>query len=720
MMLPLLARRRAALSRGSGLPQRLQQNLPRVAAYSSFALVGVLHIYAGAADYGPVWTDDEIGVLANARVIAGVGEPYTLNHLSYYPGWSIVLAPLWWVFSDAQDVYRAAVALSALAGIALVAPLTALARRVGLSRYVAVIAACVIAVAPARTVMSSYALTENFLTLVVAMTAVAAVRYASRPTVASAGVLGLGAAAAFVVHGRLVTLLAMTVLWFGIDLVRRRGRRAALVGLATAVGLASAGFMLHTWVTVQLYGSAGSRESTALDVFTSLVPEAVLRSGTGQAWSLTTAWLSLPFIGMVIVTTLMRREVLRRRPGLGWWALGVLVGASALSIASVSAAIARGSGRVDIVAYGRYLDPVIVPLALVGLALLLKRAASVRALLVVSGITLVVSLAFMGWIVPSVERGGWWAPINIAGLLGRSWPLQYDLAAPPWLSFTLTAVAAVAAYLVLRRRPWLLVVGLMFYFTVSSVAAQTRLLKDWNSEQGSAPQLVRVIEQLDPAEVSYDALGADWPSQNAFQFWLTGRDVIVFSSDVEAPPTDLVISRRSWPYGEAVGAGRVSGSYGDEVLWVLPGSLYDSFEQRGLIELDPPTDEFEDYGHQLVRVGEVADTPLTISQDGTAELRIRVTNEGSRVWPAFGTTESDTGTVRVQLAWPTELGQALTMVDLPGSVLPGESLTIDTTVQVPQEVLDGGRLELTVVHEGVRAFTDGGEPSLTIPIDVLG
>lgn len=684
------------------------------AVVASLAVV-VLHLRAGLAVHGPVWSDDEIGILANARVIAGVGEPYDLAHLSYYPGWSIVLAPLWWITTDPLEVYRYAVLLSSLAGIATMLPLTALARRIGLSLPLAVIAAAVVVVNPARTVMSTYALTEGALVLVVSLTLAAAVRFAASRRAVDAALLGVASAASFVVHGRMVALLGMTLVWFAVEVLRRR--RVGLVGLVSTIVPAVLGFLLHVRVSTLLYGSEGSREGSAVRILLGADVEAVLRSGVGQLWYGMAAWVVLPVIGLGLVLWACREELRRREPAVGWWGLGVITATTLVSTVSASAAIARGSNRLDIVAYGRYLDPVVTPLALLGVALLLRQVVRVRHLAVVVGVSVVLAAVFLLLIVPAAPRGGWWAPINLAGLLGRSWPPPGDPGPAPWLVLSLTAVAGAVAYLVLRRWPLLPVAGLLVYFAASSVLAQERLVLEYNEALGAPPDLVAVIEELDPDELSFDTIRADWAAQNLYQYWLTGRTVHVFTSWRESPPTDLVIARDEWGRGERAGARVVSGSHRDDTLWVMPGPLADELEAAGMLESEDPERPLRSYAHDVDRLDADEDAPLEVSEDGTAELELRVTNEGRQSWTVLGTTDTAVGNVRVILGWPTRDGVQTQLVELPRTVLPGASVDLDVTLQVPDGAVDG-TVSVALVHEGVRQFTPPSRPALTIPLDV--
>jgi hypothetical protein len=671
----------------------------------SVVLVAVLHLWVAWPAHGPVWTDDEIGILANARLIAGLPTTYDLAHLSYYPGWSLVLAPLWWVLDDPLAVYRAGVFLSALCAVLLVWPLAALVRRVGIGWWPALVVASAVAVAPGRTGYSSYLLTENAVTLMVAVSAVAAARYAERRTPLRAALLGLSAAYTFVVHGRMVALLGMTVVWLLVELVRRRWSAAA--GLVTAVGGAAAGFALHLWVSAQLYGSAGAREENAVGALLGQDPMTALRAASGQSWYLLAAWISLPVLGTWLLLRLCRSEVARRDWGLGWWGLGIVVGTAIISAGgATTSGLVRGSPRLDYHVYGRYLEPVVVVLAALGLAMVLRgfRRRTGWTTVVVA---LVVGGVFLLWAMPQIPRGGWWGMINIAGLLGRSWPMQDDPGTPPWAVFTATFLLAAVVWLLVRGRRVLAPIalaGVLAYFAVSAVVAQDRLIRSENQALGVAPDLVHVIEDVDPDAIAYDSDGADWVGQNTFQWWLTGREVQVFDSSTQEAPTDVVIARSAWPAGERDGARRVAGSQRDEALWVLPGVTQDAYAAAGLLE-PPPGEAIVD---QDARIAVAPEEQTPVVAAAGEELTFEVTNEGSDVWPALGTLDGPEGSVRLVLWWRTPDGADVPeLAELPHSLVPGATLEVPVEIEPPADVDVGVPLRVTLVQEGWPPFTVG-------------
>lgn len=653
-------------------------------------------------------------MLANARLIAGVGGPYDLAHLSYYPGWSIVLAPIWWFTQDPMTAYRIAVLLTALCGIALIAPLAGLASRLGVKRPIAVILASVVAIAPSRTAMSGYTLSENALVLTVAITCWLAIRYAQSRSTRCAALLGAAAAFSFVVHGRMIPLLGAVLLWFAIEAMRGR-RRAALVGLVTGLTVSVLGFALHLWTSATLYGDSGARESTALATLLQIEPRAFAAALVGQVWYVTVAWLALPLIGMWLLGKEALAELRSRVIG---WATPLAIAVAGLgfiSVGTISHGIALGVERLDLRVYGRYVEPLAVIVAMLGLVCLV-RGVRRRVLAGVAGSTVVVVLVMQLWAVPAIPRGGWWAPINIPGLLRRTWPMMGEMWTPPWLEFGLVAVAVAVAYLAVRRWASLIALPLAIYYAVSSVSMYAWSLNAFNGGHGAVPDLVHVIEQVDPTSLSYDTRGADGVGQNLFQYWLTGRDVQVFDSRYSEPPTDLVVSRQDWWRGEMLGAVRIAGSQRDEALWVMPGALQRELKSMGALEPESPEEPL-DVDFVLARDdGDDPDVPLRIGSDGRVDVTFEVTNLGETTWPALGTIDSALGTIRVVLWWTTDDGPVQMILDLPYTLLPGHTAEIGGWTEAPPNVVPGSSVVVRMVQEGVAEFEPTERSSIPVQV----
>lgn len=578
---------------GVDLPQRTPEQpahrwgrlpaVPTIIAVAAVMGTTALHAFAAWGAVSPVWAGDEIGVLANARVIAGIGPPLELQYLGYYPGWSVVLAPLWWIFHDPGQIYRVAVALSALCGVLLIIPLAAIARRLGVAAPLAVTIAAIVAASPARTVMSNYVITENFLTLMISVAVVVAIRFSKSRSAGWAAVLGANVAYVFFTHGRAITLVAVTGVWF-LTMIRRRPRAAA-TGLISLVVLSSGALAIDRTISAQLYGAGSDREGTSLAALLKTTPASFAQGALGQAWYLSAAWAGLAILGAGTLAVWAAREVRQRRIGVSAWAIAALVAAGILSAGFVSSAIAQGANRLDLFIYGRYMDPFVAPVVLLGLVMVTRKLSRRTGLLLVAA-AVVINGFFLTLSVPNIPRGGWWAPINIPGVLLRLWPTAGDTGPAPWLATGLVAIVFGMCFLALRRWPALSMLAVVAYFAIASVAADVRAVDRFNVGFNVEPELVATVQQLGSRHsLSFDSDRADAVAQNLYQYWFADRRVDVFDSIKEKPATELVIARTTWEKGAAEGALRVASAKRGDALWVMPGALQKHLIDDGRVEL---------------------------------------------------------------------------------------------------------------------------------------
>jgi len=550
-----------------------------------------VNIFTAMGAVLPLYWEDEAGYLANAQVMAGVGFVPELSGRPYYIGWSLLLVPFWWILQDGQAVYLAGVALSAACGIAAGIPLTLIARRLGLAWPLAVIAASVIVLAPSKALYSGFAMSESLLTLAVALAVWAALRFAERASVPRALLLSVFVSLAFLTHGRAVPLLIATVLWFVWSL--RSRPVASIVGIVAAATMSGAGFLLYRHVAALIYGTAGVRESNGLERLFGPDPLATLVSAVGQIWFVTFSWVGLTVFGCVVLYRATRREISTRAPGVALWSALSLLGISAISFTFIAAAVARGASRLDIYSYGRYLDPFVVPLALVGLVLVMRglsRRVALGGLIAV----VVTAVAWFAIVFPQLPDSGLrlWFPINILGSLQYPWRGTTWLPAAPWLYMSLVVIAALVVVYLFRAKRVVLVALLAFYFVASSVVGELRIVRPFFSEWNVAFTLRGVILDnplLAGRPVSLDTQGlreiGDSVTKNGYQTLLAPERVILVDSDDEAPTTDLVIARQDWVNAERFGARKIADDTGQfsNALWVMPGELQSQLESEGLL-----------------------------------------------------------------------------------------------------------------------------------------
>lgn len=587
------ARPRTARARHGVASLFAQMHRGRLLAGAAVAVTVALHAAAAASARVPLWSDDEIGPLATARLIAGVGEPLTLNHLSYYPGWAVVVAPLWWVSGDPGSVYRLAVALAAISACLTIIPLAAIARRAGASGPVAVVLASVVMAAPSRVVMSDYAVIEAFFALVVVVTAWLGMRFADGPTTGRGLAVALVASYAMFTHGRGVVLPIAVGLMF-LAGFRPGSRRRTVLLLLVLVVSSAALFAVHKGLSGALYEGGLDREDASVETVRNALSGPLLRGLVGQAWYALVAWLLLPAFGVALLARAARREVgAERRAGAATWWTVVLVGALATSTLAATNLMTGHPPRFDAQMYGRYLDPFLLPLVLVALVGIARGLRRRTALLAWASASVVLAL-FVLVAVPRGERGGAWFHLNIAGLLLWDWPPSLSHAAAPFGLASLVAAGA-GALVILggRRAPWLPIGVIGALFVASTLHAQSEVVRPTTERAGYVPGVVETVDRVDAVlgeqvPVVYLSAGASYTGQNLTQFWLVPRSVEVVAQATAVGPGELVVGRRSWPQGSAIGARRLSGETdGNEALWVLPGPLAGRLDRLGYLEPAP-------------------------------------------------------------------------------------------------------------------------------------
>jgi hypothetical protein len=572
-----------------------RRTLPELIAIGLVIVSIALNVYPALHAVIPVYWEDEAGYLSNSQVIAGFGTAPQLRGNPYYIGWSLVISPLWWILRDPQLVYRGAVMIAALCGIGLIAPLALIGRRLGLAPAVAVSCAAVITLAPSRTVMSGFALSENFLALMVACAVLASLAFGTSHSRVAAAMLGLSSAAVFITHGRGVGVLGVTIVWFLIGL--RKHRMSSLIGLAVAVVVGLGGFLAYRSVAAQIYGSASGREDKGLTRLfdPTFIPS--IESAIGQGWYVVIAWLGIASLGLVVVIGRARSEIRSRSIGPALWLAAALLTVLVISVTFIAPVIATGIQRLDVYTYGRYLEPFVVPVAFLGLVALVLRVPK-RTAYLAGGLSLVVLALFMIVVYPVIPRAqsAWWAPINVGAMLVAPWPSASRWVGHPWLPLTVLAAVAVAASVLIRRFRFVLVGLLAAFFVVSSLVAQVNVVHPFTDPFYSSLTLRTVLKEplLRSASVDFDSAGTvspsgviiDRTSDDAYQVLLAPRTVPIIDSTTTKPTSELVISRKVWPEAAALGAKKVADDTGlfDNALWVMPGKLQDELAAEGRLQ----------------------------------------------------------------------------------------------------------------------------------------
>lgn len=576
-----------------------------VAAAMSVILCTYLHWEIGRSATAPRTPWDEVHPLQTARLLAGQSDLLPLSGSGYYPGWALLLAPVWWFTDDAELVYHVAVTYSNVLALLTIVPLALLARRMGLTSAQAVTAAALVMSFPGRTVLADYALSEQPLLFVLAWAALAMHALWSRPTWWRTVLFVVAVAATYLMHSRELALVVTAAVWL-VLLAFRRWKVAALgLPLLAVLALAVRRWSSHL-LDVTLAGSSGGKEELLSRVMENGRPSLLLRVLLNQSWAQAVGTAGLAALGAVVLIAWALQEVRRWQIGPGVFLFGTSL--SALLLSAVwwtrpDFLYPTGSyQRLDVWIYTRYVDHIAVFLVLVALIVLIRgvgRGPVLAALALFCAVALPVVL----WVAQDVPLwGALDGPGNSSALLSwtEMFPKEpFPLPTQPtfssenrfWVWASLFGAAMLALTLLLRRRPRLLVSLLLIASFVLSLEADP-------SQKRDAPRrMERAIERVETAtgqeaidiDMDYSCRGpalTRYQVMNWIGYWMSPRDL-----DLADPPagvefdSEYVVSCGDWPLAEEHGARKVQDSgYYSYALWVLPGTDQDQLDEAGLLE----------------------------------------------------------------------------------------------------------------------------------------
>jgi hypothetical protein len=377
---------------------------PRWLAAAAVGVAAVVYITIAWSARFPVIPFDEIVMVGNSRVIAGVSGIWHLSGGGFMPGLAILMAPAWWFTSNPIVVYQVGVWITVALSLLAIWPLSAIAERAGLTRTAGVIVSAVVAMAPARALLANYLLSESALLLATAALLVVADRLWTRGRNVDALWFGVAVGATVLSHGRGVGTAVAAGLWC-LMLLRRDPKRAILAG-ASALVAASAVYLLYRGVSDAVLGSDG-RVGKVFSDLNGRDLGASAASAIGQVWYATLAWPTVAVLGGMAVIRW------RRRSGMALFLL--LAIPVALIMSTVQLDPRQGGLRMDPWFYGRYMDTWWSILAVIGLAVLIRvkwPAMSVIAL----GASVVSGLSMLLFTVRSMPQGLRWEDTHVLGI----------------------------------------------------------------------------------------------------------------------------------------------------------------------------------------------------------------------------------------------------------------------------------------------------------------
>lgn len=524
-------------------------SLRKYAAWGLVAAAVIAHLLIAARSVGPMYVYDEVGYLAGANIISGDGAEWSLCGSSYAVGYSAALAPLWWLPVVPVTVYQFAALFSAALGALAIWPATALAKQFGAKGGVALAIGALVTLVPTRALMDNYVLAENPLTLLVLCTALLALRLARSGRRGDAILMGVTAGLAMAVHGRAVPLVAVTLAWLLVRAITKRTPWLdALLGAGAAIVLGVGGIALQNSMGGQIF----AEDSRLEDLVGQLNFDRVGTVLIGQAFSQVLSWALLTVLGLV-ACVVKARGTFRREGARGmssaWWWLGTMVVAQSLFFVWVLAGSADFETRFDIPIFGRYLDPFVVPIAVLGAVTLWSKARSrLTTPALIASITAVVAYAVI--VLPRISPEAVWIRFAVPGLM----PFMSQDGKDSRLGLAITAGLVLAAAVLLwlsRGRAMVGLVGALAVATALTMGGDILRVDPYEGEARAQTVISPFVYANPniPAALAADLLPC--LERNKLQMELAGAvDIVPTGEDYG---DGLIIGPTNWPAAEDAG-----------------------------------------------------------------------------------------------------------------------------------------------------------------------
>lgn len=355
----------------------------------------ILRVWFAAEQTHPTANPDEVGYLIAARILAGGPDADLSFSTVYRGGYSLLLAPVYWLSHDPETVYRLCLGINALINAAVMPLAFCVGRRLRLSRGWSYSVAHLTALLPAVAFYSEYVLTDAILPVVVLGWLLLLDRWIRGRGAAYGAGASLVAAYAYSTHPRgIILVLVQAGAVLAVLLWRRTLRESAGVA-AVLITAAATADLFNRWLGTHMYPQGGNNLGTNV---TWRLTHAqgygwIAAVSTGQLWYQIVATAGIAGLGL---TTLAMVAVRRGTPfPERIIALTALVTVAGIAIAT-SAAL-PDEHRVGNLAYGRYLACLLPVLFVVGMAVLLQGRP--KALAAGAGITfsLTTVLAWTVW-----------------------------------------------------------------------------------------------------------------------------------------------------------------------------------------------------------------------------------------------------------------------------------------------------------------------------------
>ena len=555
---------------------RNQRDLPTWCGWLAVTVAVGMMAAVGWGSSAPLFRADEIGNLGNAQLFANPGTTWLLAGKAYMPGMGILLTPVWLITDDPATAYRIAIAMCAVMGLLVILPLRRIAKHFGAAPVTATILAALVVVAPSRVLGSNYVWAENLLVLLVSTTVVLLLECGPSTRFSGGVLLGAAAGATFLAHGRALPF-AVGALLVAVWLLRSQPRVAASAAVTGAATLA-ASYVLFGYVADALY-IGDDRVASTLDDIRRATPETYFASLGGQAWYQVAAWAGLTALGAIVLGGAAQRKGWRSAPA-GVFAL--LAGMSLLVPLVIANPVVEDRGHVYF--YGRYLDAFLVPLAVIGLAGIV-RGVRWRSWITSLGVGTAGGLVFVLASAPKIGEGFMITPAHVPGVAYLVRVVPTDTQWPgSWALVVILSLVPAVVLAVTSRWPRVSLTLFAVWAVGVSLYSDEAKFDRFDQLYRSPPFQVDVLAAVDPAITLFgDVTSAQVQNNgNEFTFWSHPRAFVYMDTRKDTSDVVLFIADLSAPFVAQSGASPFVGSIvGDSATWVVPGTLHDQLDAQG-------------------------------------------------------------------------------------------------------------------------------------------
>lgn len=591
------------------------------AILSVLSAIGI-NVFMASSAKQPSFPFDEISLFEYAKYISMTGIPGQIRGSGYFPAWSFVLAPIWWLTSSPQIFYRIAIATGVVLAVLTIIPLVFFIRRLGLATEQSVVVASIVMAMPSRSVQSAYAISEKLLFFLIVCFVVVAYRLVENSTWLRAGIFSIVLAAVVMTHTRALAILLVAVFWLLIS-IRKKNARIMIFCILLSSILGMAAYRFSMWFSSRLLKDPFQQGSnmranlhSRIGVFARLI--------VGQSWYQIVSSFGLAVLGVLILVGLVINNLRKAKSfGVPALILGMILALFILSIMSWAYETAlfptshfgAQIGRLDPVLYGRYVDPAMALAVAVGLSGIIGKTDKI--LYAASAVISLLDMAIVIiWLAPTAATWGFVTPAHIPGILpwAGSLPYRQSYLAPDvtwkwmrptftndnrfWLMASATTCIFWIAYILIHR--WKVTVSgvLVFACIIGSILSYPALVAFQKSDAGKT----QIVEEIESIQKSYPDTkvwfdlncrpdGFQALEQNEVVFWLQNQN-FSYVRDYKDLDTGVVVACPNFAEASSTKSERISDveSQGYQ-LWVLPGALQKTFAERGLLQQSAVSDD---------------------------------------------------------------------------------------------------------------------------------